>query len=300
MKEPYVKQILFFGYKGNISPSPIYKEIDKPIIELDGNNSTPEKAIYLSKNYEVVTDDLIQFFQPYYRQWGRYGYMGDIIAIKKIVLDACVNLTDSHIYVLEYFGRLAPIKALVAADLIPIIKTGVDEFYFVGVRRKYDPGKGLPALMGGLVDVNGYHLDTAAETVIHEAKEEIGLELFVYQPQKLKSLSPINIDVSARYKGQKCFGALIPQGVYLTGSNEEMPQLGLKRVYQTTAYVLLLDMINFGLNGDDIKNWLHAGDDAASLEVINLKNKAALCFGLSHHQEIFDQTIKSLVEKSLI
>ena len=294
MRDPYIKQILFFGYKGTISPSTITKEIDKPIIELDANDPTPDDVISLSSSYEVATEDLIKFFQLRYRQWGRYGFMGDIIAVKKIVVDPSINLTDSYIYVLDYIGRLAPIKGLVAADLLPIIKTGKDEYFFVGVRRKYDPGKGKPALMGGLVDVKGYEMDTALKTVFHEAEEEIGLKLFAYRPKELESLDPISIEVFTHYQEQKCFGKLIYQGVYRTGSNEEMPQLGLKRVYQTTAYALFLDMIPFGLKGEDIKNWLCAGDDAASLEIINLKDKAALRFGLSHHQEIFDHTIEVL------
>jgi len=149
----------FYGYQGVIrGPIESNNEIlaDKPLLEVDidfmgailGCESSP---------IELSPPAIADLFRSDYKAWGRFGYMGDILTVKM------VKTGDVYTYFLDYIGRLAIIKPGLAVDLIPIIKVGFDDYYFVGIKRKYNPGQGLPALMGGFVDVNGYHLDTPIE-----------------------------------------------------------------------------------------------------------------------------------------
>ena len=273
-----VKQIFLKGVNGEIVGA--WEEtLSKPLIELDSHKKFDDYSVFFIR--ELSLNELGSFFSSAYRSWDRFGYMGDIIAVKML------KLNNSYMYFLDYIGRLAIVKPGLAVDLIPIIRTKTGDF-FVGVKRKYSPGQGLAAFMGGFIDVRGYHLDTAIETIIHEAKEEINLQIEVLSQNDLVDILLGEVAVEVNYQSRLFKGNLSLGGVFPTGDSEKMPTLGLKRVYQTTVYSLLLDMTDSDLDEVKIGKWLKAGDDAAELVIINLNDKDKLKFGLEHHQAIFD------------
>jgi len=282
----YVKELFFLGYQGQITEM-LNDKITKPLIEVDANQSFRGPVyVYPAEGFGLA--DARTAFGSIYRSWGRYGYMGDVIVVKMI------ETKEGFAYFLSHMGRLSVEKPGLAADLIPIIKAGHNDYYFIGIKRKYSPGMGQPGLMGGFIDVNGYHLDTPQETVVHEAKEEIGLNIKVRNRADLMSLIPGDLEVEVDYQETKYRGELLYRGVHETGDNERMPSLGLKRVYHTTAYCLLLDMTDANLDIRKIGQWLKAGDDASSLVITHLKDAHHLKFGLKHHEEIFFSLIKDL------
>jgi 8-oxo-dGTP pyrophosphatase MutT (NUDIX family) len=292
------KQIFLFGRNGEIIEA-LREMPEWPLIELDNNLKMFGNIPYVSEfsefdrepfngeSREWSFEKLKDRFSGAYKSWGRFGYLGDVIVVKRIEIEYEEN-TLLLVYALDYIGRLAIAKPGLAADLIPIIKTGPDEYYFVGIKRKYNPGKGLTALMGGFIDVNGYHLDTAVETVIHEAKEEIGLDIKLLDRSDLEKPSPKKVSILINYQNKNFFGELLYHCNISTGDEEKLPSIGLKRVYATTAYALLLDMTGAGLDEAKIRQWLKAGDDADELVVVNLKESDNLKFGLKHHANIFN------------
>ncbi len=293
-----VTQFYFIGYNGEIKTQtrPPFRE---PIIEVDSAKSGSEMTECMSFTKRLSLDEVKHYFGSIYKSWGRFGYLGDVIAVKELELDGL------FIYFLDFIGRLAIIKPGLAADLVPIIKVSENDYYFVGVKRRYSPGQGLAALMGGFNDVRGYDLDTPLETVIHEAKQEIGLTLRVTNPNDLRETLPTKVAVEVDYRDNnyqdKIFhGELLYRGIIKTGMEEMLMSIGLKRVYTTTVYALFLDMTGAGLNKEKLGQWLKAGDDAASLVIVNLKDRRDLRFGLGHHTEIFSSLMQYMEERKMI
>jgi len=280
------KQILFAGYQGKIT-GVIENPLKQPLIELDAQHLSGTFSI--SALEELSLEKIRNYFILVYQLWGRYGFMGDVIAVKM------VKMNQNYFYFLDFIGRLAFHKPGLAVDLLMMIHTKTGD-YFIGIKRRYNPGQGKLALPGGFIDVNGYHLNTPVETVIQEAKEEINLTIRVVNPEDLQDYSPFKVDVEVDYNGQEFDGQLLPLGIVPTGDNEQMPLVGLKRVYYTTAFALTLDMSSLDLTEADINNWLKAGDDAADLVVVKLDDvSGGLEFGLSHHQLIFDALLHNRI-----
>jgi len=284
-----IKQIYLFGRYGKILQQ-LDRAPDFPLIEIDNDFAVMSNQFSFELIFPLTFTSLADKFCDAYKYWGRFGYLGDIIAIKEI------RDGVKHLYVLDFIGRLAIIKPGLAVDLVPIIKTKYKN-YFVGVKRRYEPGKGLPAFMGGFIDVRGYHLDTPLETVLHEAKEEIGLEINVLKKSDLSDPLPDKVAVSIEYEGREFSGLLILAGIIPTGDNEKMPSIGLKRVYQTTIYSLFLDVSSSDLNEEKLHDWLKAGDDAAELFIADINGEEKINFGLDHHQKAFETILGNLYAK---
>ncbi len=293
------EQIYFYGYQGDIIRLLDFPDASMkgPIIEIDNNyllQNGPVGQVIFSSSYELHYEELKSKIGDTYRQWERFGYMGDVVCLRLVHYDS------SWIYTIAFIGRLEKNKPGLAVDLIPIFAIAPGEYYFVGIKRKYNPGKGLPALVGGFIDVNGYHLETPLEAVIREASEEIGL---VIKPLDKNAITSKDFNTFAwtLYQSKNVRkdlpSTLILHGSFPTGQNEEMTHLGLKRVYQTTVYSLLVDMKSLNLSQEDLRKWLKAGDDAAELVVMNLKNALKAYFGLGHHKKIFSDAIKELQDR---
>lgn len=282
--------LFFYGYQGEVKEQ-MSLPPKFPLIEMDsaGMDITKASDKLFDFTCQLSFTQIQLMFGSMYRDWGRFGYLGDVIAIEMIEADGI------YFYRLDYIGRLAINKPGLAADLIPIIKTSKDDYYFVGVKRKYSPGKGQPALMGGFIDVNGYHLDTPLETVIHEAEEEIGLKIKVVNPNDLLEPLPARVNVNVNYQEGMYGGNLVYLKTFLTGENENMRSLGLKRVYQTSVYVLVINMHRPELDEKGIREWLRAGDDADDLVIFNLKDRQNFVFGLDHHRKIFSSFMEYFV-----
>lgn len=283
-----VTQMLFLGYQGRISRL-LDESLEQPIIELDVSETLLlAEQCALSVNEKMPMDNLMDFFQTAYRRWGKYGSMGDIISV------AVSETSKEYIYSLNFIGRLAFHKPGLAADLLVLIETKTSN-YFVGIKRKNDPGRGKLAFPGGFININGYHLDTPLETIIHEAEEEINLKIKIDREVDLKNYSPVNALATVDYFGQDLKGEIMFLDIYETGDNEKMPSTGLKRVYTTSVFALLLDMTSLGINEAKLNNWLKAGDDASDLMIIDLDDNRRLEFGLKHHQQIYDENIDQLL-----
>ena len=280
-----VEKFLFLGYQGRISKL-LDGRPEQPIIEFE---TLLTEQCTLSVTEKMTTNNLIDFFQTAYQRWGKYGFMGDIISV------TVLETSREYIYSLNFIGRLAFHKPGLAVDLLTVICIK-DGNYFIGIKRRFDPGKGKLALPGGFLDVNDYHLDTPLETIVHEAKEEIGLNIKVINILDLSTYELVEASVEIEYNFQKFAGKLIPLGIMPTGDNEKMPSIGLKRVYHTTAYALVLDMTQSDLDERGIDNWLKAGDDASKLEIINLSKNHNPEFGLTHHEKIFSSFMKKFVK----
>jgi 8-oxo-dGTP pyrophosphatase MutT (NUDIX family) len=279
-------KILLIGHQGKLN-STMSELVKVPLIELDTDKLDCSYVELLILNHEATIAELIGCFEPSYQAWGRYGYMGDVLGIRVI------NFNETYLYFLDFIGRLAIIKPGLAVDLLTVIRIK-DGDYFIGIKRRFNPGKGKLALPGGFLDVNGYHLDTPLETIVHEAQEEIGLMINVVNPFNLSSYELVEGLVEVKYNSKIFNGELIPLGIIPTGDNEKMPSIGIKRVYHTTAYGLFLDMTQSDLDEDGISDWLKAGDDAASLVIVNLKQNPKPEFGLSHHKELFNSFMMKL------
>lgn len=280
------KQFFFYGYNGELKDL-IEQPFKRPLVELDGDQQMLTNEVWALANNGASVNDVKDYLQVAYETWGRFGYLGDIIAFK------AVTFGDTDYYFLDYIGRLATIKPGLAADLLMLVRTNSGNF-FVGIKRKNNPGQGKLALPGGFVDVNGYHLDTPIETVIHEAEEEIGLKIRTVNDIDLDAYLPIKSYVLVDYKGKDLDGELIPLGIFPTGDNEELSSTHTKRVYTTTVFSLMLDATSTDLDEARINEWLKAGDDAADLVIVSINKNTKLEFGLDHHQKVFDALMKNL------
>ncbi|MFZ2310955.1 MAG: hypothetical protein WAW11_05435 [Patescibacteria group bacterium] len=242
----------------------------------------------LSSYEELPPEKVRNYFEVVYQMWGKFGFMGDVIAVKVL------KTPGDYVYYLSFIGRLAFHKPGLAADLLVLIETKTSN-YFVGIKRKNDPGRGKLAFPGGFINVDGYHLDTPLETIIHEAEEEINLKIKIDREVDLKNYSPVNALATVDYFGQDLKGEIMFLDICETGDNEKMPSTGLKRVYTTYVFALLLDMTSLGVNEAKLNNWLKAGDDASDLIIVDLNDNEKLEFGLAHYQQIYDENIDQLL-----
>lgn len=271
------KQILFFGRDGNLF-NEVQPPFQAPLLELDSNRKLPFNDGCLTFDRKPTDVELKNYFQSIYRSWKHFGPFGDIIAVKELIIG------EKYYYMLDYIGRLAFAKAATAADLMMVIKSR-NENFLVGIKRKNEPGKGKLAFPGGFINVNGYHLDTPLQTVIHEAEEEIGLKIFARFEEDLLKYSSPGIMVNVDYHGLNIPGELHNLGTFETGDSEKLPTIGLKRVYTTTAFALVLYM---DIDEEEINSWLKAGDDASDLVITKFDHSSKPEFGIEHHQKLFD------------
>jgi ADP-ribose pyrophosphatase YjhB (NUDIX family) len=271
------KQILFFGKNGDIL-NEVQPPFRAPLLEMDINKSLPFRDGCLLFDHQLPAEDLKKYFQSIYRSWRHFGPFGDVIAVKELIFG------DKYCYMLDYIGRLAFAKAATAADLMMVIKSR-NENFLVGIKRKNEPGKGKLAFPGGFINVNGYNLDTPLQTVIHEAEEEIGLKIFARFEDDVLNYSSPGIMVDVDYHGINVPGELHNLGTFPTGDSEKLPTVGLKRVYTTTAFVLVLHM---DIDEEEINSWLKAGDDASDLVIVKFDHSSKPEFGIEHHQKLFN------------
>lgn len=227
-----------------------------------------------------------------YQRWGKFGPYGDLLQI---------SFDPSRGYFhIEFIGRLAFPKPSLATDLVLFFQDRRGKKFFVGITRKKDPGKGQPALPGGHLDVNGYHLETAAEALIHEALDEIGLKIktsktmakdLVSQPDLEEIKVQIQLSPDLLVTSQ-----LRLLGKFPTSKEEELPHLGQKRVHLTTAYLLVVPVAQ-SLTKKQIRTWLTAGDDADQLFICQLGHNQWPRFAIEHHQTIFEMAADVLIEE---
>jgi 8-oxo-dGTP pyrophosphatase MutT (NUDIX family) len=242
--------------------------------------------------YEIMIKDLLQVI---YKKWGKFGPYGDLIQI--------TVLEDDSIRI-DFIGHLAWPKPALAADLVPIIRDSAGNLFFVGITRKKDPGKGKPALIGGHLDIKGYHFETAAEALIHEAWDEAGIRIkvmkqFVSKVKTTPNMLRIPVSVNLiRHPGLGSYLLLI--GTFATSAEEKLLDLGTKRVFQTTAYAMVIDILNRSLTSEEVAQLFVSGDDAASIYVRKVTSHRTPPFAIKHHRTIYQATLAKLANEDRI
>jgi len=221
----------------------------------------------------------LQKTATWYKQHKKYGPFGDILRFSRF------QISNTIIYHLDLFGHLAFPKPGLAVDLVLFLRHK-NEVFVVSIIRKEKPGKGRPALIGGFRDITGYHLQTGLEAVIAEAKQEVGITIKPNYGFKKKISTnlyckslPVTVEFHRRLRHKPANLFLI--GSFTTSDAEKIPSLRSKRVHETLAYGLLLDIKNQA----DLSEFFKAGDDAKEVVV---KRAEDAHFFLKRHQEIFD------------
>ncbi|MFC1598628.1 hypothetical protein ACFL2U_01275 [Patescibacteria group bacterium] len=268
------------------------EEITPPLIEIEtffcmpATLSEHEPAAGLRKPLESA---LIKAVTPAYKYWNKFGPWGDIIQ---------VTVTNGSRMMIDFIGRLAFHKPGLAADLVPIIVDQTGTMYFIGIERK--DTHGVPALIGGHLDIKGYHMETPAQALLHEAAEEANfkiipakneLERIQTQPDadNISVLVELGDQIQVESKLQRL-------GRFQTSAEEQMKSLQLKRVYETIGYGLRIDLAQ-SLNISDINEWFQAGDDAKSMQIWNItKNGPPQKFAFEHHRTIFFSALRKLID----
>ena len=219
-----------------------------------------------------------------YRNWGKFGPFGDVVEIMGL------NINGIMMYYLTSINNLAHYRPGMSADAV-IFFYNDKNYIFAGIKRKNDPGKGLAAIVGGFIDVSGYKIETPMETALREIREEIGLEVEKL-PLSPGLPFPESEDVVV-YK-HDITGRCINLGMFLTSHEEEVLSQGLKRVYQTNAFLL---MLNFPgeLTKEVLLSILNANDDAE--EIVLADKNEEIIFGITHHQEIFKVAKSRFINK---
>jgi 8-oxo-dGTP pyrophosphatase MutT (NUDIX family) len=229
---------------------------------------------------------LLELFQDYYKRWGKFGDFGDLIQLRQAVVDGIST------FEVDFIGRAAYHKALLAADILPFFRNKDGQTFLVAIKRKYDPGKGKLALVGGLRDVRKFHFETPAETCLREAGEEIKLFVNTKDEEQLRNQNADSIKVEVAFNGKLITSHLRLIGTYQTSSEEENIFTGLKRVYETTAYALMVDLPE--VTEEMIRQELQAKDDAKELVILDIQKNNQLEFGLQHHRVIFNHATSLL------
>lgn len=233
---------------------------------------------------ETCSDEfqyLLEKTANWYKKQKKYGPFGDILRYSRF------QVSNTVIYKLDVYGQVAFKKPALAVDLALFLRNKQGEVFTVGITRKEKPGQGKLALVGGFRDIQGYHLQTGLEAIIAEAKQEIGITIepnFGYKKKVSTDLYCKSLPVTIKFRRRLSHH---PASLFLIGSfaspdTEKISGLHQKRVHETVAYGLLLDIKS--LNQADLSIYFKAGDDAKEVVIQKVEKTH---FFLAHHQEIF-------------
>ncbi len=280
-----LKKMTIYGLHGHFGKLPQPWADIAPLVEIDYRFKPSVGMIKHESAKKLSEEELIPFFQGMYNFWNKFGPFGDVMSITE------VEQQGTYLYLFNYLGRLSFLKPGIAADLVVFVKDSAGQSFFVGIKRKYDPGKGKAALIGGFRDIKGYHIDTPLQTIIEESHDEAGIIIDTqddYTPYSHESI-PVRIGFTNN-PDTKNFGELAFLGIFPTSKEEEVYPLGLKRVYETAAYLLMID-VSYRLNKETADALFSSGDDAENIFVSDLKDMDTGSFGISHHGDIFSKAL---------
>lgn len=285
-----MRPLLVFGYRGTVLFAGSYSAV----VEEDRRILATGKGMpYLTPIAEVSYDFapvacplpaagdpgfaiLKNWVQGPYRSVGRFGDFGDVL----FVLEAGGE------YILTGIGVKAFHKPGVATDLVPLVVNGSGQLFFVGVIRGRDPGKGLPATIGGFNGITGFHFDSAVETLFHEAREETGMRIELGSPPKAEDGPfPATAPVRVTLGGRRMDCTVHLAGIVTTSDEERNVTTGVKRVSFTAAYVLpiALDTTKDQLVQELLPQDLVEGNRVAVFQV----GVDPIRFGIGHHERVF-------------
>jgi hypothetical protein len=256
----------------------------------DQSKEDTEKLLF---NYylELVNSNL--YFPGVYGDWIKCTQL--VIGQKK---EKYINL--------DILGKAAWIKPTLAADLGIFIKNH-QKVFFVGIIRKNPPGKGKPAIVGGIMNVNR-QLDSAAFTMLKESKEESNFTLSYqgnvedlrenYTIQEVPVLVSGFEEINPKLKNLSAKMHLVTT---IPTPEQERLEDGTKRVYATTCFTILIDIQTNPLSEVILNQIFSAGDDAQGM----FYHDISPCFfgdseiqgpefGLTHHYELFEKMVQLL------
>jgi hypothetical protein len=288
-------KVYYSGWQGRIIGE--YNILDPAqLIEIPRDEllNTNPRGIRLA-NPGLISELSYRVIEEEYKKRGKFGPFGDVVGTTWIRHERNHGLI---IMIVDFVGRKAFHKPGLAADLLPFIRDRTGKVFFIGIIRRGSPGEGKPALLGGFLNINGFHLETPAEALLHEGREEIGLHIYS-DSEDLERLenAPLADDLKVKVilgKGRQIFSQLKLVGVFPTTDEENITSLGLKRVYQTTAYMVIIDVAEV-LDVNSLAKWLVAGDDAKALYIFRLERQtvdSGLFF--QHHRTIFEAARKMI------
>lgn len=291
-----MRKILVFGKNGRLTKrirvAGSSRAKKPPIIE-----ASFEHAVNVPLQEFFAKDDR-EFFktlQSIYSRCGKscgFGHYGDVISLVEI--DCAGGVRQC---IVSSIDQLAFPKGVMAVDFLPFFIDKNGQELFVGITLgKKGPDYGKPALIGGHIDHSKGYFESAAEAVIHEAKEEALI--------KLKPNRFINDDLGEEPIAQSAYVKWnIPGSVkairldYLGSFRTEENKPGekkkraswenRKRVDWTFAYYSVI-RVDVELTEELLRKWFKAGSDAKDLLIIPAgANDLVPEFAHSHHRKIY-------------
>ncbi len=225
------------------------------------------------------------------------GHYGDWIKTSVISTARSIFLN------IDLIGQAAWPKATTAADL-GIFVRNEKTVYFIGIIRGHPPGKGQPALIGGIRNV-GKEYDSGAYTMLKETKEESNLTIRydgdVNQLRENYLVQTIPVVVEGFEQLDSALKELHTSIHYITTvptTEQDRNPDGSKRVYLADAYAILIDVWGVPLSQKRLQKVFKAGDDAAAIYIQDVTEffdtgdlQQTPKFGLHHHIGLFEEMI---------
>ncbi len=281
-----------------------YKNILTPLIESRFTTYSTKTWNISDKTKDEVQKSVMDYYNNLVVEKNYYpGHYGDWIKCSEF------RIKKEKFLNLDIIGQSSWLKATLAADLGIFVKND-EKIFFVGIVRKNKPGKGKPALIGGIMNT-GSVLDSAAYTMLKETKEEANFTMrYLGNLKKLRENYTIS-RISVKIKGFKVLdpelGDINTYMHYVTTiptTKQDNLKDGTKRVYTATAFAVLIDIDGTTLNRKQLQKVFEAGDDAAKMyylevsDFIKGKNKKNHPnFGLKHHLGLFKKMVVLLKKK---
>lgn len=294
-----------FGEKGVIKPSLIPTDevnIGEMHIEFSPDKMLPKQSSLYPRPFSITdprcdtefTDVLWQRIQSIYSDWGNFGKFGDVFLISK------TQEEGFYYFDVVMIGWLEFPKPVLAVDILPFVSSGDGKVYFVGgVKNK--TGKKKAVLSGGIRDVNGFYFESAFETMVREAREEMGINITVADLSAGFSLGDLNAsgffaDVcSANPEIFSQYSGVVERlGDYWTSDHEKHLATESKRVHLTSAFRLrIAPEAGKVLTPTSLSDFFQAGDDLCELFFWDI-SKGTPDFPSAHHKEIYENAVKTI------
>lgn len=261
-----------------------------PRIELDSNFIL--HGFESKKRFKRAKNELkyiIRLAERIFKEWGRFGHWKDVLQITKH------EFMLHNRYTVDFIGRFEYDKPGITSDLVPFIRDLEDNVFFIGILRKFPPGVGKPATIGGFRNIKEYDFANAAETAIAEGKEETNFKITSLEAEEEMKKFPlpenIRVKVSLGKKSSvEVYTDLKLIRVFPTANVERNLKLKKKRVYETAGYTLMAYIPRI-LSKKDVEGMLEAGDDAAKLMVCEVSKDPFPDFYSSHHTDILREAL---------
>lgn len=283
---------VFSGRNGKLSlmPPPDRSPVIEGSVSDLSFTTIIDTSFQKADNGQATDEELLEHFEDIYLRWGKFGPEGDVLEIAEL------RFSHSYVYVLTYIGNLTFRKGGTATDILVILKDQAGKRWLVCVERKYNPAKGCLAFPGGVIDVVGFAMEPPIITALRELNEEIGLEAV---PEHTVSTAPVPTSLPVMVLGIEdgyLSARMESIGLFATDAHEECATTGTKRIYQTFAFALVIEMTR-SLTTADVQALFKKSDEVKKLVIVDesrfgdIKN-GRLAFGFAHHTAIFREALR--------